>query len=937
MRTILSPIMASVVRLRHLWFLSGLALAWACEETTRPPPIVEPPATLARVEVRPATAMLTRGATLALTASAVRSDDVRTDVTRTAAWSSSDPAIATVSASGGVEAVGLGTVQITATHESKSGSATLTITALPLTGIALDRTSATIEAGATTTFVATGTFQDGATEDLTARLTWSASSTAATVTAGTVTGVSGGVVTITAEDPATRLRAQATVTVRPRLPTSIAITPSGVVLPLGRTQQYVATARYADGSEVDASTLVRWSSSNAGVASVDATGLAVSLTEGITSVTAEYPGGPRGSTTLSVGPPTVISLVVSPRTATIAAGQRQTFTAEARYTNGTVRDVTNAAMWSSSDPSIIAIGGADRNVARPVGTGTVTITAVEPMSGASSATFGTSARLAVSPPTLTGIVVTPNTQTIPFGAAQQFAANGLYSDATSRDLTASVMWSSSATIVATIDAAGLVTSVAQGQTTIDAVDPVTGISSATTLNGSASLTVSPPALLSIQVTPAVWTLIVGGTRQFVATGRFSDGMSRDITSTVEWRSSGPAVTINAAGLATAAAVGQVTVSARDAASMVSSDTTMESARVTSALANLVSIALVPTATSVPAGAEARLRAIGTYDNAATADLTNDVEWTVVTTSVAGIGNAAGIRGRVFRTRPGSTRVQAREPGTGISSGPAALVTITPTPAVAAITLLPGSAVVNVNRTLQLSARGRFADGQIHMMTNTVDWMSSSAPVATVGNTDGTRGRVTAVSPGLANISAVYAVTGVAAAPAAAITVEIGVITLGRTWGGPTVTVDSTGQYGLAVGSVAFTAADFPAGFLVTDVNVSINFLKTDGSCAAPLNGDAFHAETSFRLRGPTGTAVALAPSQTWTGGTAISPVTVVFDDAATMAPSGIPTSGTFSPNAPLAGFNGSNPVGTWVLDAGDTAGGDPLCVIGYTVTVTAQQ
>lgn len=911
------------------------ALGAACSDNPRALPQPPTPSTLERVEIRPAVAMLTKGATVALTAQAIYSDESTKDVTTRATWSSRDPMIATV-VGGGVTSRAVGRVEIVATFEEKVGSATIDVRPVPLQSLALTPANAIIDVGGTTSFTATGTFEDGSTDDVTASVAWSTSSTIATIAGGVVAGVAGGTVTITARDAATGVEATASVTIRPRIPVSVSVTPSGVMLALGLTQQYAATALFGDGMTMDVTGIVGWASSNPAAATVDAAGLATSVAEGLTSITASYPGGPRGSTTLAVGRPTLVALEITPRTATIATGQRQTFTAEGRYTNNTTRDLTFVVMWASSDPGIIAIGGMDRNVARPVGTGTVTISAVDPMSGASTDTLGSSARLRVLPPTLTGIVVTPSAARVPFGATQQFRADGLFSDNTSRELTASVTWSSSMMSVATIAAGGLATSVGQGATRIIAVDPVTGVSSEQTPNGTAALTVDPPALLSLSVTPAVWAMVIGGTHQFTATGLFSDGMSRDVTSMVEWRSSGAAVTVGATGFATAQSTGVVTISARDTATMISSDTTMQSARVTSSAAQLVSIALVPTSTSVPAGAEAQIRAIGTYDNAATADLTNEVVWSVVTSSVADIGNTAGLRGRVFRTRAGATRVSAREPSTGISSGPTARVNVTASPTLSALTIEPRSAIVNIGRTRGLAARGRFSDGSIFAMTNTVDWTSSNPTRATVGNTDGTRGRVTGVAVGTTDVSAIYTPTGLSAAPPAQITVDLGVVTLGRDWLGPTVSVDATPTFGVQVGSVSFAASDFGPGALVSDVNIAINFLKTDGSCAVPLGGNAFHNEANFRLRGPTGATVVLAPSGTWSGGVAIAPVTVVFDDAAPAAPNGTPVSGTFRPNEVLSAFNGTAPAGTWILEAGDSGGGDPLCVIAYTVTVTAQ-
>tara|TARA_R110000850_G_scaffold218852_1_gene344376 strand:- start:201 stop:4634 length:4434 start_codon:yes stop_codon:yes gene_type:complete len=163
----------------------------------------------------------------------------------------------------------------------------------------------------------------------------------------------------------------------------------------------------------------------------------------------------------------------------------------------------------------------------------------------------------------------------------------------------------------------------------------------------------------------------------------------------------------------------------------------------------------------------------------------------------------------------------------------------------------------------------------------------------------------------------------------------GQTTVSKTYGGPTVSVDGCGSYCVALPGVTFTTADFPAGSIITDVNVSINWLKTDGSCAAPATGGSFHNETNFRINNPSSNVI-LATPNTWSGGVSSPTVTTVFDQSAATTPSGTPVNGTFLPNGGnLNNFNCQSPLGTWVLWAGDTAGADPLCVNSYTVTITA--
>src|SRR5581483_2375546 len=137
---------------------------------------------------------------------------------------------------------------------------------------------------------------------------------------------------------------------------------------------------------------------------------------------------------------------------------------------------------------------------------------------------------------------------VPKGLTQQFTATGTYTDSTTQNLTSSVTWASATTSVATINAAGLATAVSTGTSKISAT--LGGIT------GSTVLTVTAPVLQSIAVTPPNPTILSGQTKQFTATGTYSDTSTQDLTTQVTWASATTSVaTINATGLAIAAGAG----------------------------------------------------------------------------------------------------------------------------------------------------------------------------------------------------------------------------------------------------------------------------------------------------------------------------------------------------------------------------------------------
>jgi uncharacterized protein YjdB len=67
---------------------------------------------------------------------------------------------------------------------------------------------------------------------------------------------------------------------------------------------------------------------------------------------------------------------------------------------------------------------------------------------------------------LVSIAVTPSAQSVPVSGTQPFTATGAFNDASHKDITGSVTWSSSDTSIATGSGAGLATGVAAGSASI---------------------------------------------------------------------------------------------------------------------------------------------------------------------------------------------------------------------------------------------------------------------------------------------------------------------------------------------------------------------------------------------------------------------------------------------------------------------------------------
>jgi len=236
--------------------------------------------------------------------------------------------------------------------------------------------------------------------------------------------------------------------------------------------------------------------------------------------------GGGGSNPTPTPTPTLTSISVTPTNPSIAFGSNEQFTATGTYSDGSAKDLTATASWSSSATAVATISSG--GLATSVAQGVTTISAAS-----GSATGSTTLTVGPPPPSLTSINVTPATPTIPLGLTQQFAAKGTYSDGSTKDLTSTATWSSSATSVATVSSSGLATSMGQGSSTISA--------ESASVTGTATLTVGPPQLTGITVTPALTTVVQGSSQSFVATGRYTDSSTQNLSSTVSWTISNPYV------------------------------------------------------------------------------------------------------------------------------------------------------------------------------------------------------------------------------------------------------------------------------------------------------------------------------------------------------------------------------------------------------------
>jgi uncharacterized protein YjdB len=708
---------------------SGTAQATVVAGSVPPPPAPDP---VASVSVTPPSGEVPVGGSLQLTATPRNA--AGTALTgRQVTWQSSAPGVATVDANGRVTAVAPGEATITATSEGRSGTSRITVPAppppspAPVAGVTVSPSPGEVQVGGTLQLTATP--RDAAGNPLTGRqVTWESSAPGvATVDAsGRVTGVAPGTATIRATSEGQTGTSTVTVTAAPPTPVaSVSVSPPAAEVQAGGTVQLTATPRDAAGNPLTGRA-VAWESSAPGVATVDANGRVTAVAPGTATIRATSEGRTGTSTiTVTAAPPTpVASVSVTPPTADVQVGGTVQLTATPRDAAGnplTGRAVT----WESSNPTVAAVDA--NGLVTAVAPGTATIRAT------SEGRTGTSTITVTAPPPapVASVSVSPPTADVQVGGTVQLTATPR--DAAGNPLTGrTVTWESSNPIVATVDANGRVTAIAPGTATIRATSE--GRTGTSTITVTA---VPPTPVASVSVTPSTAEVQVGGTVQLTATPR--DALGNPLAGrTVTWESSNPAVaTVDANGRVTAVAPGTATIRATSEGRTGTSTITVTAPPP----APVASVTVTPPTAEVQVGGAVQLTA--TPRDAAGNPLTGrTVTWESSNPGVATVD----ANGRVTAVAPGTATIRATSEGrTGTST---VTVTAPPPAPVASVGVSPPTGELDVGGTLQLTATPRDAAGN-PLSGRQVTWTSSNTSVATVD----ANGRVTAVGPGTATISA----------------------------------------------------------------------------------------------------------------------------------------------------------------------------------------
>ncbi len=628
------------------------------------------------------------------------------DVTTAATWTVQNNSIATVGNSsttaGEVTAVAVGSTTVIASLSGFTGSATVTVNTATLLTISVLPATASVSAGNTQAFTATGNYDNNTTTDLTTMATWSSSNTAvaqesnAAGSNGLATSLTQGTATITASYNGVQGSTPLSVT-SPNL-VSITIAPTAATIKAGATQTYTVTGVFKNGTTSTSLTGVTWSSSSTAVATIAAGGglvfpgapavgaTATGVAAGTATITATYAtaGGASFSATAtltvtaaSVATPTAIR--ITPATASIAVNGTQTYAVYEDFSDGTNTTLTTGVTLTTSDGTIAAVttvglpggpggfGGILQVTGE--GAGTATITATYTTGGATfTATATLTVTAAIASPTQVGLYISPGTASVAVNGTQQFSAHATYSDGTSKDVTNSTdtSWTTSDGTLATVTNAaagggrgavfgggtgGLATGLAAGTPTINA--SYGGFSATASLTVTSA--VSNPQV-GLYITPGAASVKVNGTQQFQAFATYTDGTAVAVTNdaNTSWGTSnatlatittpgsaaGPGAIFGggAGGLATGLAAGTLTINASYGGFSATATLTVTS------VPTLIGLVITPATATIHVGQDQAFVATAEYSDGSTATVTTSATWTTSDASIA-VMSAMGGAGR----------------------------------------------------------------------------------------------------------------------------------------------------------------------------------------------------------------------------------------------------------------------------------------------------
>ncbi|MGI2132626.1 Ig-like domain-containing protein [Shewanella baltica] len=600
---------------------------------------------LDHIEVTPTAQSIAIGHKGSLQARAFYSDKTSSDITLLASWSVNDGDIASVdntqAESGSVLGIREGVVTVTASFGGKTASNITTVTAAVLDSVSISPIKHAMAAGFTQQYALTAQFSDKTSVDVSKLSHWQSSdvTTASIDNFGVAQSYKEGKVSITGTYQG--LSASANLTISAALLTDLQITPDNPNEPLGSAGYFTATAFFSNGFSANVTRSATWSSSDSKVVSIIASGIRAGHASadqiGTSTIRATY--GSVSQTSLAiVTDAKLVSIVITPATASVVQGMKYQFTAAGIYSDNSQQDITNLVSWQTSDTRLASITSS--GLAKGEQQGSVNVIANYQGKQAK-------AKLDISAPVVTRLVIMPNTAELPVGASVDYEAIAYDSTGKKYLVSNAADWRMVDQAIAHVDNTatngGFVTSLAVGTSQIEI--------NFAGLTQTAVVVVTPAIMSSLTISPADTTIIDGKNQAYTATAHFTNSTSLDVTNESSWQITNPDVatlSTNVSSLVISKAPGVTNIQATYLGITAQTSLTVQEKVIDN-------VQIIPHVNYLDIDEQVQLRCSIIYVDLSVGDCTHEALWTVSDVSIAHIEPSGGL---VTGLKSGTTRVFA---------------------------------------------------------------------------------------------------------------------------------------------------------------------------------------------------------------------------------------------------------------------------------------
>ncbi len=722
-------------------------------------------------------------------ATGIYTDNTKIDLTNSVTWmydvngdGVNDSSVAFISnapnSHGFLKGLSKGNGKVIARYLDLSVSQDFPITNAELISISLGAPQ-TISNGLKGKITAIGTFSDGSTKDITSEINFSTTgnlhieqSTGIFSTNGmedTRVSASIGNLTSILEIKVTKATLQ-----------SISVTSDSLTLAKGTKIKLRATGILTDSTTQDLTDSVTWMTDSnedgindsliASIGNLDSKGELSALQPGSVNAIAKL-GKVTGSASIHITPAHLVSISLGAPNS-IPNGLQLQISAIGTYTDHSTQDLTKSVIWSSSGKASIGTDELNAGLVSTHGEENVTITAN------AKGIIG-SVTITILPAEITSLSISDPQITLAKGTTTNVKISGYYTDGTVRDITSMITYSLDSngdnlddSLVASVsnqcNSKGKIIAILEGKATLKASLNNTHITS--------EVVVSPAELTSITITPPTLSLAKGLSQRLLATGFYTDQSSRDITSSVTWRVSSPALLspLSTALMGSSStSIGSIS-NASDTKGILRAEN-LGSADVVASLgsvlgttklqvtsAELVSLNLSSSAGSKAKGLKEKFLATGMYTDGTTQDLTSQVNWKSDSNAdliddcmVACVSNEISNKGLVTALEVGETKIIATLGSISATKQfTVSQAVLTSLSVESANTSVPNGLIEKVY------AIGTYSDGTSRDLSSNVTWILDSdgdglndTRLASVSNLSNTSGYIKTLNTGTIKISA----------------------------------------------------------------------------------------------------------------------------------------------------------------------------------------